>query len=210
MEVNFLSKKPWRFPVWYFFSVVLSKICISAFGSSSSPFSSLVILLIIHPFLFVFWLPYFSRKLFGFCSIQLFVCFSVISFQLLIDFSFIVLEWPLLSVLFDPLCISLIFLLSPVLSGLFPQVPELFFSSVAFSFPFLHIPTSFLCFIILACFHRFCICVSSWNSNPGFDFSSAFFRRFQFSRNLLSLLQRLVHLIWLYYSLIYIYIYIYT
>ena len=65
--------------------------------------------------------------------------------------------------------ISLIFLLSPVLSGLFPQV-SLFFSCVAFSFSSLNVSASFLCLIILVYFHRFFICISSQISHPGFDF----------------------------------------
>ena len=44
------------------------------------------------------------------------------------------------------------------------------FSRVAFSFLFLHIPASFFCFIILACFRRFFfVYVSSRISRPGFD-----------------------------------------
>ena len=60
--------------------------------------------------------------------------------------------------------ISLIFLHSPVLSGLFPQVILLFFLALPFPFCSIHVPVSFLCFIILACFRRFFfICVSSRN-----------------------------------------------
>ena len=50
-------------------------------------------------------------------------------------------------------------------------------SCVAFSFLFLIIPSSILCFIILTCFRRFFIYVSSRNSHPGFDFSSVLFER---------------------------------
>ena len=64
--------------------------------------------------------------------------------------------------------ISLISLLSPELSGLFPQVLLLFFSRVVFSILFPYIPGSF-CFTILACFRRFFICVFSRISHPGFD-----------------------------------------
>ena len=42
----------WRFPIWYFLSVVLGKLmCISALGPSSSPSNSFVILLIHSAFL---------------------------------------------------------------------------------------------------------------------------------------------------------------
>ena len=60
--------------------------------------------------------------------------------------------------------ISLIFLLTPVLSGLFPQVVQLFFLCC-------------FCFNILACFRRFFICVSSRISHLGFDFSFVLFER---------------------------------
>ena len=114
MEVNFLNQKP-CIPSWpgifqfdIFFSVVLSKsVCISAFGPSLRPSSSLVISFIQSAFLLYFWLPYFCPKLLGFSWIRLLVCFSVISSQLLIEFSFIVLECLVLSVLFYPLSISL-------------------------------------------------------------------------------------------------------
>ena len=46
-------------------------------------------------------------------------------------------------------------------------------------------------------------CVSSRISHPGFDFSSCFLTRSQFFQKLILQLHRLVHLIWLYYSLIY-------
>ena len=99
--------------------------------------------------------------------------------------------------------ISLIFLLSSVLSGLFPQVVLLFFLVLPFPFS-LHAPASFLCFIILACFRRFFfICVSSRISHSGFDFSSCFLRGSQFFHKLISPLHRLVNLIRSYYSLIY-------
>ena len=74
---------------------------------------------------------------------------------------------------------------------------------VAFSFLFLHIPTSFLCVIVLACFRRFFL-----SAFPVefpilvLIFRSYFLRGSQFSHKLILLLHRLVHLIWLYYSLI--------
>ena len=53
------------------------------------------------------WFPYFSPKSLGFFNIRLFVCFRVTPSQLLIEFPFVVLECPALSVLFYPLSISL-------------------------------------------------------------------------------------------------------
>ena len=96
------------FSSWIFFSVVLSKsMCISALGLSSSPSSSLVILFIHSALSLCFWLPYFRPKSFGFFVIRLLVCFCVIPSQLLIEFSFVVLECSVLSVLFYPFSISL-------------------------------------------------------------------------------------------------------
>ena len=74
---------------------------ISALGPSLSPSSKKIV----YPFcLFVmfFSLPYFSPKPFGFFGIRLLVCFRVTPTQLLIEFSFVVLESPVLSVLFYP------------------------------------------------------------------------------------------------------------
>ena len=81
--------------------------CIFAFGPSLSPSSSFVILFILSAFSLCFWLPYFSPKSFGFFCVRLLVCFRVISSHLLVEFSFVVLECTVLSVLFYPLSISL-------------------------------------------------------------------------------------------------------
>ena len=81
------------------------------------------------------------------------------------------------------------------------------FSWVVFSFLFLFISAFFFCFITFSCFRRFSIWVSSRNSHLGFDFSFVFFvflRGSQFSRKLISLQHKLVHLIRLCYSLIYL------
>ena len=89
----------------------------------------------IQPFRHVFWLPYLSPKSFGFFGIRLLVCFHVTHSQLLMEFSFVVLECSVLSILFLPFVdISLISLLSPEPSGLFPQVVLLLFP--VWSFPF--------------------------------------------------------------------------
>ena len=76
-------------------------------------------------------------------------------------------------------------------------------SCVAFSFLSLQVPASFLCFIILACFRRYFICLSNRISHRRFDFFSCFLRGSKFSHKLTSPLHRLVHSILLYYSLIY-------
>ena len=93
----------WGFPVYILFSVFLSKsMCISTLGPSSSPSSSLVILFI-HS---AFSLCFFGCHIFvqNRLVVGMFSCHSL---QLLIEFSFVVLE---------------IFFVSPVLSGLFSQV----------------------------------------------------------------------------------------
>ena len=74
---------------------------------------------------------YFRPKSLGFFFIRQLVCFRVITSQLLIEFSFAVLGCPVLSVF---LGIFLIFLLSSVLSGLFPQFVLLFFLVLRFPF----------------------------------------------------------------------------
>ena len=71
-------------------------------------------------------------------------------------------------------------------------------------FPFLlHVPAFFLCFIILACFCNFFICVSSRIFHSSMVLSLFFFRGPRFSRQQISFDHRLVHLIRLYYLLIY-------
>ena len=101
-------------------------------------------------FLLMFsWFPYFTPKLFSFLCISLLGCLRTVWPYLLIEFSFIVLECPVLSVLFPPLSISfLIFLLTPVLSRLFSQIVLLFF----LFYRFLFLQTYFSIF-----FYHFCL-----------------------------------------------------
>ena len=72
--------------------------------------------------------------------------------------------------------VFLIFLLLPVLSGLFPRAVLSFSPCVAFSFLSQHVPAFLICFIIFASCRRFLICVSSPIFNPGFDFLLAFYK----------------------------------
>ena len=53
------------------------------------------------PLFFLF--PYFTPKWFSLFSMQLFICFCAMSINLLVDFSFVILEIPLLFVLLDPI-----------------------------------------------------------------------------------------------------------
>ena len=146
---------------------------ISAFGPSSIPFYSLVILFIHSAFslcFFFFWLPYFSLKTFGFSSIRLLVCFCVISSHLLVEFSFVVFEYHVLSALFYP-C-RYVFNLPSFANISWPISTTRIVIFLVLPFPFcLHVPASFLCFIILAFFFvDFFTCVSCRISYPGFDF----------------------------------------
>ena len=79
------------------------------------------------------WLPYFTPKSFSFSNIFLLVCFREISLNLLVEFSF-VLEGFVLSIILTFVDIFLVFLLSPVHSGLFSQVVLLFFLVLLFPF----------------------------------------------------------------------------
>ena len=112
MGVNFLNQNP-CIPSWpgafqfdIHFSVVLSKsTCISILGPSSSPSSFLVILFIHSAFSLSFYGCHILVQN-RFFYIWLLVCFRVTPSQLLVEFSFVVLECPVLSVLFYPLSIS--------------------------------------------------------------------------------------------------------
>ena len=91
----------WHFPVWYF---------LVSFWINRRVFPLLGLLralLILLFYCLCFWLPYFSPESFGLFCIWLLICFRVISSQLLIEFSFVVLECPVLSILFFPKSISL-------------------------------------------------------------------------------------------------------
>ena len=112
-EENFLNQNPcipscpgvFQFDI--FFSVCLRN---SIFISALEPSSSLSSSHIINPFslyVMLFRLPYFRPKSFGFTGVWLLVWFCVMTSQLLIKFSFVVLECPVLFVLFYPLWISL-------------------------------------------------------------------------------------------------------
>ena len=135
-----------------YFSVVLNEsMCISAFRPSLCPSNSFVILFIY----LALWLPYFSPKSFGFSCVWLLECFPVISSQLWLEFSLVVL-WDVQFCLYCfALCQPFVFNLPSFVSALcfFPQVVLLFFCIASSFFP-LHVSASFLCFIILACFRR--------------------------------------------------------
>ena len=96
--------------------------------------------------------------------------------------------------------ISLVSLLSPEYSGLFPQVVLLFFPM---SFPFsFHIFLDIFVLPFWRVFVDFFIWVASRTSHPGFDGFFVLFGGTQFSHTLISLLHRLDHLTQLYHLLI--------
>ena len=137
--------------------------CISVLGISSSPSSSLVLLFIHSTFSLCFLVAIFSSKIVRFLChpvVGMFSCHSLPIADRIFFRYFVCIVLPFVD-------ISLIFLLSPALSGLFPQVVLLFFLMLPVPF----FPRLFqrLFFIILACFRIFLICVSSRISHPSFD-----------------------------------------
>ena len=153
-----------------FFNVVSSKsMCISAFGHSSSPSNSFVILLMHSGISLCFLVAIFLTKIVWFLLHLVVGMFwghllpfvGGIFFRCFGMFCFVCIVLPFVN-------IFLIFLLSPVIFGLFPQYCIIIFSCVAFFFLSLHVPAFSLCFWPV--FVDFFICVSSRNSHPGFDF----------------------------------------
>ena len=143
MEVNFLNQKP-CIPSWpvvfqfdILFSVVLSKsMCISVLGPSSSPSSSLVMLFIHSAFSLCFLVAIFLSKIVRFLLHPVLDMFSCQSFPNVdrIFFRFFG-KSRFVSIVLSFVDISLIFLLSPALSGLFSQVVLYFFLCWPFLFP---------------------------------------------------------------------------
>ena len=137
--------------------------------------------------------PYFAPKLFVslssgcWCILLLFAgriffcCFAMSSFVC------IVLSY---------LDIFLVFLLSPVPSGLFSQVVLGFFICwVNIFFSSQYIPAFLFCLIIFAYCRRSLIYVSSQISHPGFEFLFMFLGEHRFYHKLISLRKKQVRLI---------------
>ena len=176
--------------------------CISPLGPSSSPFSTLVILFIHSSFCYVFLDARFSSKNVRSLwrpVVGMLLCHALpiggrIFFRCFGMSCFVCIVLPFVD-------ISLISLLSPELSGLFPQVVQLFFSRVVFSILFPHIPGSFS-FTILACFRRFFSVFPVEFLILVLTVSSFLLRGSKFSHTLISPRHRIVRLTLLYYSLI--------
>ena len=138
----------------------------------------------------LFWLPYFRPKSFGFLDVQLLVCFCIMPSQLLIEFSFVVLECLTLSVLFYPLLISLS-------SSFFRQNFLVYFFKLKLSFfscyLFHSVPTKSMIFLFyyLACFRRFLSALPVEFPIMVLNVSSCFLRGSQFFHKLILPLQRL-------------------
>ena len=189
----------WRFPVWIFSAVLSKSICISALRSSSN---SLVILFIhsafplcsfgchiffkIVRFLLNPVVGMFSRHLQPVIGRIFFRCFGMSCFVCIV-LAFV--------------DISLIFFLSPVLSGSFPQIVLLFWLV-------LHFPFCSNIFQRLFVWWFWPVFVDFLSAFPVefpilvLIFSSCFLRGSQCSHKLISPLHRLVLLIRLYHSLI--------
>ena len=147
----------WHFPIWYFFSVVLSKsMCISAFGLSSSPNSFVILLIHLAFSLCSLVVAIFLSKIVWFLLhpvVGVFLCHlpplvGRISFWCFGISCFVCIVLPFVN-------IFLIFLFFASTFWFISSSYIVIFHCVAFFFLSLHIPVSFLCFMILVCFHRF-------------------------------------------------------
>ena len=163
----------WRFPIWYFLVLVW----VSQFVF---PLSSLLrVLIIVLSCSFSIW--HFSYVLlvailYGFYCIRLLVYFCIMSPNKWVEFFFVVLECPVLSIVLPFVDISLIFLLSLVLFDLFLQVYCLIYLLLLFPF-------------CLYMFHRLSFVLSFWPV-----FVDIFFLRCQ--SNLPSWFRFFLHVFW--------------
>ena len=90
----------WYILIWYFLCIAFNAVrCIFAFGPFSSPCP------IFHVFILSAFFFYFGPNFFCFPYIRLWLCFQTFSLYLHFQFSFVVLECPVVSVLFDPISV---------------------------------------------------------------------------------------------------------
>ena len=144
--------------------------CISVFGPSSSPSNSLAMLFINSAFSLCFLIAIFKSKIVrfllhpvaGMFSCHLLPVVGRIFSRCFGMFSFVCIVLPFVD-------ISLIFLLSPVLSGLFPQVVLLSFLVLPFTFCFYIFQRLSFVLSFWPVFVDFFICVSSRIPNHSFD-----------------------------------------
>ncbi len=97
-----------RFLIWYFFSIALcNSRCTSDSVFSLSLLNYFSSYLSIRPFCYVLSLfPHFTPKLFCFLCIRLLVCTRSFPTNLLVEFSFVILECPDLFLLLDLVSVS--------------------------------------------------------------------------------------------------------
>ena len=133
----------WCFPIWYFLVLFWVNRCIS-------PLSDLLPVLRIHLLCYLFIRLFCNvgchillQKVFGFTCIWWLICFPIISHHSLVEFPFVILESPVLSV-FYPFSISLNL---PSFASTFWFISSsCYFSNVSFSFLSLHVPAFFSLF----------------------------------------------------------------
>ena len=130
--------------------------------------------------------PYFTPKLFCFFCLRLLNCLFAVSINLLVEFSFIILECPVLLVLFDPVPVpfecSLIH--QYILNNFFQSHCQ---TSLQFSFCGLLFPVCFTFLLLFHLFRSFIIC-PNFISHPGFLFLFGFLGRYLFYKWLILLL----------------------
>ena len=197
-----IPSRPGVFQFDIFCIILYKSMCICAFGPSSSLSSSFIVLLIHSAFLLFSWLPYFTPKLFSFSCIWLLVCFCVISPNLEVEFSFVVLECSTLYCF--TLCLYLFNV--PSFASTFWFISSnciVIFFCLAFFFLSQLVSAFFLCFIIFAYFRSFIYLFPVEFPIQILIFWSYSLREPRFSHKLIFLLHKLVHLIWLCFFLVY-------
>ena len=131
---------PSAFQFGTFLSVALSKArCIFALVPSLSPSNTFSMLVIHSAFVMISSFSYFAPKLFYFLVIRLLISPCALFPNLLVEFSFVVLECPVMSVSCHD--ILLVFLLSPNLPIYFLEMHCLFY--FCFTVTFLFCPNIF-------------------------------------------------------------------
>ena len=124
------------FPVWYFWSVTLCESLSKIVWALRHVTPLFPCCLSIRPFEMIPPFQYFAPKLFCFSYIRLLDCLRTFCVYLLIEFSFVVSEGPVLSVVFIPVSVFSAFLLPPVPSELALQV--VYFVAFVLVFPLCH------------------------------------------------------------------------
>ena len=144
------------FPIWHIFE------CCSLVLHTFFPCCLSIWLFCYVPFVTIF-----CSKIVLLPCIWLLVCLGAIFL--------VVLEYPVLSLMFYPMWISFLYCFLRQNFWFISSGCNVRFTCVAFSFLSQKVPVFFLCFIIFACYRRFLISVSSRILQPRFEFLSVFF-----------------------------------